>query len=562
MAGDIEALGTADETPQDAPAKPEVVVVVVPQTAAAAETGAPAAETEAEAAAAATEAPAAAAEAPAPGEPDDRPTARHERPERGPAAGIAEDDLPTSKIQKPRKRARTADDDRLIAAVIPLDLKSEPGPLSDYLGKTLLFRAARAAALAGAPRLILLGRVPEDTRRELYEEAYAAFLGRPVEVRDADPTEQDFGPGRVLVLDSAALHDGEALGRLAQVKGEKTALLLGPYGDGLRVRTQDGRVAEVGSDISDADGRVAGSASVPVEQFEGLAGVGERAALERLGTAEELVGTVAPRTFAQQFQSEESLRSSQHYFYDRLASTGNEGVLEDWLASGVSRKVVVGLLRSRTTPASISVLAGLLALLGAAVLAFGTELGSAMVGRAGVLLAGVCLIGSAILDRVDGELARLRLDEDEADRALDFGLDHVAHMLVFLGLAWHVDRTRDLEHLTGLFAPLGRLLDTYGLSAINLGFIAAAGVLLLGGVLLWRGPPRSDPQPLLTQVADFLATTFGSRDYFYLLIVAGGANLAFPTTGVMALFLIATTLLVHVFWIAIFLLSLVSPPRD
>lgn len=473
-------------------------------------------------------------------------TKTYDRPE------FHQEDMPTVKLRKEPARTWTAEDDVLVAAVLPLDVRAEPGPLSSFLGRSLLYRAAHAAAAADAPRLIVLGHFG-DQRAQLEAEARAGF-GGPVELREGDVDELG-ERGRVLVLDGGALHDPTSVRRLGRVRGAKTSLLLGSYGDGLCVRTNEGRITEMGRGMDEPDGVVAGACSAPLEHYEVLAGVGERAALEALGSEDELVATVAPRTYGQQLHDQRSLRVAEANFFDRLASRGSEGPIDLLVGSQFSRPLTVHCLQGGISAATVSLAAGLLAVLGAAALGL-------LQPPLGAILGGLLLIGSAIFDRVDGELARLRL-EDEG-RLIDFGLDHLAHMLVFLALGFAVHQAGDMANLLAAHPPLHLKLGHLGANPIFVGFVACAGVMMLGLVLWHRGPPTDEPtSSILIKLGDFLATTFSSRDYFYLLLVMGVVNVLLPPgSGLMAIFLLATTVLFHALWVVILFVTLLSPPRD
>ncbi len=480
----------------------------------------------------------------------------------------AEPDRPTERIRKAKPAPRTPDDERIVAAVIPLDLASTPGPLTEMFGRTLLFRAARAALAAGAPRLILLGNLPESRHREVYEQAYQGFGGGPVEVRPGDPRLADFGRGRVLILDGAALHDPEAVRRLAGARGHAAAMLLTRHGEGVRVRTEDGRIRALGVEASSADGITAGAASVPVEHFERITQQGERAALEELCALDQLVGVLARRSYAQQLRSKDAVAQARATAYDPIASGDAVGLFEDVVGRPISRAITAALLpRAWVTPSTVSVAAGVMALVGAFLLVFSGELPVAF-GALAMVAAGAFLVVSAILDRTDGELARLRMEEDAASRSLDFGLDHVAHMVVFAGLAWAVDPPDVTRSATAwgkflesappwLLEPLRRFeLD----DPMRVGVVAIFGVVVLMCVLLWRGAPRGESRGV-RRVADALASAFNSRDYFYLLTIAALFNLVPPLAakGLMAYFLVGTAALVHVTWLVIFLFSVVAP---
>lgn len=474
---------------------------------------------------------------------------------------------PTEKIKKLPPRARTPEDEQVVAAMISLDLAASPGPLADFLGRSLLFRAAHAAARAGAQRLILLGKVPEELQRRVYDEAYAGFGGRPVEVRGEDPLGKDFGRGRVLILDGCALHDADALRRLASAKGDAAALLLSRHGDGLRARTEKGKIREVGIELPQADGLLAGAASVPVELFERFTRTGERAALDEMGAIDLLSAVVDRHTFAQQLHTQATYDTAAVASFDQVASSGTgAGVFDDTIGRPISRAITAFMLhRPFFTPTRVSVLAGILALVGAFLLGLGGFLPLGIVARLSAVLAGLALIASAVLDRTDGELARLRLDEDEDARFLDFGLDHLTHMIVFLALAVTVQQRDSMSLLAPhLPAQLRALLDQYEVQPIHLGYVALLGVVVLMCVLLWRGAPRREATGL-RRFGDALANIFNSRDYFYLLLVAAALDCIplLNANGFMAGFLLGTAVLVHLFWLVLFLVSLASPrPSD
>jgi hypothetical protein len=100
---------------------------------------------------------------------------------------------------------------------------------------------------------------------------------------------------------------------------------------------------------------------------------------------------------------------------------------------------------------------------------------------------------------------------------------------------------------------------------VVLGCVASAGVLLLGLVLVWRGPGGAEPRPALARLGDFLAASFGSRDYFYLLLLATVVSASLPRVPhvpVMGMFLIATTALAQVVWVGLTVLTALSPRTE
>jgi hypothetical protein len=266
---------------------------------------------------------------------------------------------------------------------------------------------------------------------------------------------------------------------------------------------------------------------------------------------------VASETYGRQFGSQDRLEKAEGECFNALAASGNEGLFEDLIGRPVSKLITLKLLTSSVSPSAISVVAGILAMLAAGLLAMGHA--GAAVGAA------FLAIVSAILDRADGELARLRLDEDQDQRSLDFGLDHFTHAILFLGLAYGVEHPASgvggwPETLSRLPQGLRGLLEQYSVSALTLGLFAAGGVLLLLAILLWRGLP-SPHSSGLRRLGDAIATSFGSRDYFYLLLLAAIFN-AVPglsVHGVLGFFLLLTTVLVYASFALLLLTSIVAP---
>ncbi|MGE0710946.1 MAG: hypothetical protein AB7N76_28290 [Planctomycetota bacterium] len=467
------------------------------------------------------------------------------------------EDVPTERFVLERKRERTAEDDELAAAVIQLDLKGDPSPLTSFLGPCLLERAARAAELAGAPRLILVAARGDAEQHDLALQAAQRGFRGPVELFGHDPELEDFGRGRLLLLDGSALHDGEALASLGRVRGESTALLLAPHGDGLKVRTEGGKVVEVGPDVQPNDGALAGACSVPAEDFVRVSARGLRAVLDELSRANQLIGRVAIDSFARQFRDAGRCDQAQRWCYDALAGSKSDGMVEQWIGRPLARALTLGLLpRLGVSPTHVLAAAG----------AFGIA-AAALLGLAHPFLAplaGLLLVVSAVLDRCDGELARLRLDD--RPRPLDFLLDHVILGLVFLGLAWGIHKAPEgvanWDQTMRLLpqAASDAIAAPGGVTALFVGLAGAIGVALMLAVSAWRGPP--DPYARgVERFGDMIASSFGSRDYAYVILLAGIIHAAMPGLGVLGLVLLVCSAAVHGFWVLLLLTQLISPRR-
>jgi phosphatidylglycerophosphate synthase len=299
---------------------------------------------------------------------------------------------------------------------------------------------------------------------------------------------------------------------------------------------------------------------VPVDDFELLTRVGGTSALRSLAEREDLIGTPVSECFGRQLHTQKRFDRAEDDCFDDLAASGTEGVFEALIGRSVSRLITLKLLGTSVSPSTISVVAGVLAMAAAGLLALGHAVAA--------VVAALLAIASAILDRTDGELARLRLEDDEGQRTLDFGLDHITHAVLFLGLAYGVHHpaagvggwSMTLTKLDQFLPGIHKALTGAHVSALTVGLFAAGGVLLLLVVLFWRGLPSSNSTGL-RRVGDTIATAFGSRDYFYLLLFAAVANLipGLSEQGFLGVFLLVTAVLVYGSFAVLFLVSLVAP---
>jgi 1L-myo-inositol 1-phosphate cytidylyltransferase / CDP-L-myo-inositol myo-inositolphosphotransferase len=171
------------------------------------------------------------------------------------------------------------------------------------------------------------------------------------------------------------------------------------------------------------------------------------------------------------------------------------------------------LVHTAVTPNQVSVLSVIIGLISAALFAVGT---------AGTALAGaLCLQLSAIVDCVDGDLARALFKQSRLGKWLDIGGDQVVHIAVFLGLGYGLSRS-------GSAAPV-----------VGLGIAAAVGVGLSFAVILQTlRRPALRGQNRVQKLID--ATT--NRDFSVLLIL-------FALGGVLEWFLWLAAIGSHVFWI-------------
>jgi MoaA/NifB/PqqE/SkfB family radical SAM enzyme/phosphatidylglycerophosphate synthase len=131
---------------------------------------------------------------------------------------------------------------------------------------------------------------------------------------------------------------------------------------------------------------------------------------------------------------------------------------------------------------------------------------------AGTLLFLFCVI----MDGADGEVARLKLGESSFGRSLDYAVDNVVHVAVFIGIA------------AGLYHETGRSQYILALSLLLVGFGLCA--LVVYRRILKRSPDELQGSPRLIRL---MATLLTNRDFAYVV-------LAFAIVGRLDWFLWAT----------------------
>jgi phosphatidylglycerophosphate synthase len=197
----------------------------------------------------------------------------------------------------------------------------------------------------------------------------------------------------------------------------------------------------------------------------------------------------------------------ERHLLDALArrTEAGDGYLAALIDRRLSRPVTRLLLRTSLTPSQVTLLSIAAGLLGAAGLA-STSYGRRL---AGVLL----LVLSTVFDCVDGELARVRLEQSVGGARLDIAGDYAVHLAVFVGLATGL--LRDGLPPRGAWAALGLVTGVVAAMAVmHVLFVRPA--LRGGGDVHWRGEGHRAPRDrFLATVAEKLA----SRDYTYVLLV-------------------------------------------
>jgi phosphatidylglycerophosphate synthase len=366
-------------------------------------------------------------------------------------------------------------------------LAMSPDGLTVVAGLPLAMRAVLALDSAGFAGIgVVAGERAPALRQRLDRRGLGdrvAWLATP------DEAEAWAGADPVLVLVGALLFDGTVLAPLSEVvrAGERRVIRAAAPSGGLRVVVCPGPLLP--ALLGELDG-------------------GRRSLTEALARVGGLDGPAAPLgdgLYAPLDIAHPPAALQAALFADLARRTAaKDSYLAALIDRRLSRPVTGLLLHLPITPFQITVASVLLGLLGAAGL--GTV---SYAGRLGGVLA---LVGSIVLDCVDGEVARARFQQSAAGARLDVIGDYVVNFAAFLGLAIGLARQ-------GL--PPG---GGWAVLALVAGVAAAMGTmhrlfvrpaLAQGGDLHWAGDGEGFQA---TRGAAFVEK-IASRDYTYLLLV-------------------------------------------
>lgn len=333
-----------------------------------------------------------------------------------------------------------------------------PGALQVVGGLPLAVRAVLALRAAGVVEVAVLGGSATPRLR-------AALARRDAGVRWVDGAGDAAGLaelGAVLVLPGDVLVDPEGAARAPRCPGVAVPRLLADLEGGARLAEALSRAGA--TEPSRGDGLF-----VPLDAAH------PPGALERL-------------------------------LLDHLA--GRTAIADSFLAALIDRRLARPLTRlllpRPVTPSQITLASVLVGLLGAA--------GLATVSYPARVAGLFALVGSIVLDCVDGEVARARFEQSAAGARLDVIGDYVVHLATFAGLA--IGLARQGLPPAGVWALVGLVLGVAAaMATMHALFVRPA--LRRGGDLHWTGDAESLRGTSVAAVVEKLA----SRDYTYLLLV-------------------------------------------
>ncbi|MFN2507868.1 MAG: CDP-alcohol phosphatidyltransferase family protein [Chthoniobacterales bacterium] len=216
-----------------------------------------------------------------------------------------------------------------------------------------------------------------------------------------------------------------------------------------------------------------------------------------------------------------SAREAERKFWASLGSTA-DGLVDRYFNRPLGRLLSKLLVHTSVSPNEVSIVSILIGVAAAPFFAAGEFV-------VGALLLQLC----AVVDCVDGDLARALFKESRLGKWLDIGGDQVVHCSVFVGIG------------------IGVALTNPAVPALLLGASAALGVLICFPLIV-RGlrRPRSARGDLLNKLLDATA----NRDFSVLLLVLA-------ICGRLDLFLWMAGIGIHLFWITLLVLERIGSSR-
>jgi phosphatidylglycerophosphate synthase len=144
-----------------------------------------------------------------------------------------------------------------------------------------------------------------------------------------------------------------------------------------------------------------------------------------------------PEHFLRRLQPEAEVAALEHALL-RSLENAKDGVVDAYLNRKLSRPLTRWFLRTPITPNQITILAGVMSVLGAVCFLAG--------GYVGPLLGALLLQFSTVLDCCDGEVARIKFMESPLGDTLDIVCDAIGSIAIFLGLGAAVWKNSGSEY--------------------------------------------------------------------------------------------------------------------
>lgn len=232
--------------------------------------------------------------------------------------------------------------------------------------------------------------------------------------------------------------------------------------DVTRVRTEDGKIQNIGKGLTDFNGFDTGIFFCTPAIFEALEHSTEKHGETTLSGAVRILATVGrARAFHTSggfwidVDDPAALRRAEKALLNRLRDKSNDGPVSRYLNRPLSIRISRRLVKYPITPNQISLFSILCSLLGAGLFAFG--------GYPSLLLGGLLAQFASVIDGCDGEVARLKFQGSDYGGWFDAVLDRYADAFLLFGLTWHAYSANPgpLILFIGFLAIIGSFMLSY-----------------------------------------------------------------------------------------------------
>jgi phosphatidylglycerophosphate synthase len=423
-------------------------------------------------------------------------------------------------------QSRSAAEDAVVGTVIFVDDyavgshgDTPPSPFAAIGGVSLLRRTILTAQRAGLNKFHLLTRpsLRERVRKEVKVSGVAYEFVDSLEVTSFPDK------GRLLILDPGSVHDVESLRRLQKWRGARAALLCTKLGDGMRVQIEGVRVREIGLDLVPFDACTGGAISIPMELLPRIFTEGYQKMLQDLVDEELLGASFASASSGREIHHQTELEDVREELLSNLG-LNTDGFMDRLVNRRISAQLTRSLYRlDWIKPSYITAIACLFGLLAGPLIALTGRIPYA------VVFASLSLWLSLILDTVDGELARLKLETSVRGRLFDRCAKTLVHFSVLVGIvSW-------FKNDFWMVVPSAFLA---------LGFLMSA-------IVSYSQKARL-PEGMIVSWGDHFDGLLLNQNYFYLTLPIFIVSAFLPNAGLLMLPLMwASALMVNICWIAL-----------
>ena len=232
--------------------------------------------------------------------------------------------------------------------------------------------------------------------------------------------------------------------------------------DVTRVKTEDGKIRNIGKGLTDFNGFDTGIFFCTPAIFEALEHSTEKHGETTLSGAVRILATVGrARAFHTSggfwidVDDPVAFRRAEKALLNRLRDKSNDGPVSRYLNRPLSIRISRRMVKYPITPNQISLFSILCSILGSGLFAFG--------GYPSLLLGGLLAQFASVIDGCDGEVARLKFQGSDYGGWFDAVLDRYADAFLLFGLTWHAYSANPgpLILFIGFLAIIGSFMLSY-----------------------------------------------------------------------------------------------------